>query len=79
MKILKVWGGYEKYRSSGDTRTLVAAYSKKQAIEMLRYSNSYFSKYWAETGNDKELATASEVGVYVFVNGFFKKLRQEEK
>jgi hypothetical protein len=73
MKTLKVYGG-ETYRNFGQiivnrkTRAIVAAYTKKQASEIANVSQSTFRDYWSETGNDKELATAIEVGMWIYNN-----------
>lgn len=73
---LKVWGGQSMLKStqnlngSYQTRTIVAATTKKRAIELMNlldrgYSQHYFDNYWCETGNKLELATATEEGVWV--------------
>ena len=65
MKTLKVWG------NGCETRTLIAAYTKKQALEMMkigapRSTMGYFNNYFTETGNDLELSIATEVGMWRF-------------
>jgi hypothetical protein len=67
---LKVWGG-----SLGDgvRRGLVAATTKKRAVELVKkaepvISYYYFNDYWTETGNDVELAVATEEGVWATIS-----------
>lgn len=61
----KVWGG----TSYGKGRMIVRAATRKAAILLLaaaRYPMSlyYFSVYWGETGNKRELEVAFEDGVW---------------
>lgn len=77
MKALKVFGGMIFYNGK-QVRGIVAAYSKKQAIELLKavtYEVSYFTfnTYFCETGNSTELSVATEVGVWITYNNFSKK------
>ena len=66
MKTLKVWGG----NLDGRARGLVAAATKKRAVEMLQanghanLSRHYFDGYWSETGNVVELSIATEEGIW---------------
>jgi hypothetical protein len=72
--MLKVWygriyGGAAKDLKRG-SEALVAARSLKHATEMLdKIGNpegiGSFRKYWSKTGNEQDLKTASEVGVWV--------------
>ena len=61
---LKVWGGTD----GGRGRVIVAATTKKRAVEVLnkwaRVSMYHFNDYWTETGNELELKTATEEGVW---------------
>lgn len=73
---LKVWGGLthsadEPSANKGmQARTIVAAYSQKHAVEVIReacgcrMSLHEFSQYWSETGNATELGIATHVGVW---------------
>jgi ketopantoate reductase len=72
-KKLKVFGGTIFYGTPRkQVRVLVAAYTKKQAVELLstvsiiRYHE--FNDYFSETGNDTELSIAIEVGMWVKTN-----------
>ena len=67
---LKVYGGTIFYGTPRkQVRTIVGAYTKKQAVELLseidRITMHYFSDYWGETGIFIELSTATEVGIWV--------------
>ena len=69
MRALKVWGGSWDGRSRG----IVAARTKKRAVELLAahyhpMSRHYFDGYWCETGNDMELKIANREGVWVTTN-----------
>lgn len=69
MKTLKVWGGRylsSKYGYGKVTRAFVAAYTKKQAIEISNVSYSEITNYWSITGNEKELSIAKEVGFWIY-------------
>lgn len=77
MKALKIFGGMIFYNGE-QVRGIVAAYTKKQAIELLNtvtYEVSYFTfnNYFTETGNSIELSVAIEVGVWITYNNFSKK------
>ena len=63
MKKLKVWGG-RFVRDGACIRRIVAAYTKKQAMELAEISYSEITNYWSETFNNVELAIAQEVGVW---------------
>jgi hypothetical protein len=72
-KTLKVFGGTIFYGSPRkQVRVLVAAFTKKQAVELLspisHHSYNEFNTYFGETGNDVELSVATEVGVWVKSN-----------
>lgn len=74
-KKLKVFGGMIFYGTPrGQYRTLVAAYTKKQAVENLsKFSYipmSQFNNYFSETGNSVELSIANEVGVWIVKKSF---------
>ena len=76
-KTLKVFGGTIFYGSPRkQVRVLVAAFTKKQAVELLntvstiRYNE--FNDYFSETGNSTELSTATEVGMWITYNEFTK-------
>jgi len=62
---LKVWGG----NWDGQKRGLVAAHTKKEALEIINghcyLSMGHFNDYWAETGNEEELALATELGLWL--------------
>lgn len=68
---LKVWGG-GGVRGSQRVRHLVAATTKKRAVELLKervhpcHSRYDFDLMWCETGNDRELAIANREGVWVY-------------
>lgn len=69
MKELKVWGGHT---GKAQRRTIVAAYTKREAVAILsasrcgwNISRYHFDGYWSETGNQGELKTATEPGVWV--------------
>lgn len=78
-KKLKVFGGTIFYGSPRkQVRILVAAYTKKQAVELLNNINNYtyndFNDYFSETGNSIELSVATEVGMWITNNdNFFNK------
>ncbi len=66
VKKLKVWGG----SWNGRGRAIVAAPTKKRAVELLKgvtgnFSRHYFDGYWCETGNAMELAMATKEGVWI--------------
>jgi hypothetical protein len=75
---LKVWGG----SLDGRNRSLVGAYTKKQAVEILKQSPHgagvtlhFFNGYWCETGNALELCVVNDVGVWnVLGDKNFKKV-----
>lgn len=53
MKTLKVYGGrYEIREKRINGRMIVAAYTKKQAVELAGISYSEFKHYWSETRNE---------------------------
>lgn len=64
VKKLKVFGGHTFYENK-QVRTLVVAYTKKQAAELIGVYYKYFSEYFIETGNSTELSVATEIGVYI--------------
>jgi len=69
MKTLKVFGGrYNGYdfENPKGSRQICGAYTKKQAMELMGISQSEMKNFFCETGNEKELNTATEVGVWVF-------------
>jgi len=71
MKTLTVYGGttfrsFKEFLSTKQTRAIVATYTKKQAMEIANVSRSTFRDYWCRTGNPTELATATEVGMWVY-------------
>jgi len=78
---LKVFGGIIFH---GDprtqVRTIVGAYTKKQAVELLdkvsNISMYHFNDYWCETGNSVELATATEVGIWISKDRFEKNFER---
>lgn len=72
-KKLKVFGGTVFYGTPRkQVRVLVAAYTKKQASELIdkisRIGYSSFNDYFCETGNSVELSVATEVGMWVTSN-----------
>lgn len=67
---LKVFGGTEFYQGH-QRRHIVAAYSQREAAEMMKkvcpgFTLYYFKGYWCETGNETELKTATAPGVWVW-------------
>jgi len=69
-KKLKVWGGRyyttQYFPDAGpQKRMLIGAYTKKQAMELGEISTNEINNYFCETGNDEELATVTEVGVWL--------------
>jgi len=70
MKKLKVWAGMDfrkkvpQRNGSTQTRTLVAATTKKRAAELVGWKMHEFNGYWTEIGNTVELAIACEEGVW---------------
>ncbi len=64
MKKLKVYGGltfrYIEGKRSPQVRTIVGAYSQKQAVEILKLTLYELRDYWGETGNRFELQLANE-------------------
>lgn len=78
-KILKIWGGryygHEFREGNKSTRRMVvAAYTKKQAMELAEVSQSEFKNYFCLTGNDFELSLATEPGVWILSNEGQKSL-----
>lgn len=82
---LKVWGGgtFTLDGNRKSARAIVAAYSKKQAVELLnrtteRMSRHHFDGYWGETGNKAETLNCGEPGVWVSVgtdwSGKFRRI-----
>jgi len=69
MKKLRVWNGDTFIRLEGTFQQMhlvVAAYSKAEAVRMIpEMTIKEFNTYWSETGNDKALAIAKEVGVWI--------------
>lgn len=65
-KTLKVWGGMRLNKNGKQVRVIVAAFTKKHAIELSGETSSRFNGYWIETENARELATATEVGVWEY-------------
>lgn len=79
-KVLKVWGGpyfgydlVDENNPRNHRRMLVAAYTKKQAMELGNLSVNTFNNYFAETGNNFELSVATEVGVWVVTDLYIEK------
>ena len=72
MKKLKVFGGYWMFRYQDKYKQwniACAAYTKKQAMELLEITSAkYFNDFFCETGNDRALATATEVGVWLMAD-----------
>jgi hypothetical protein len=64
MKKLKVWGGRHIFKNGKCGRRVVAAYTKKQAMELAEVSYKEITEYWSETGNAVECFVACEVGVW---------------
>lgn len=63
MKTLKVWGG-RFIRNGKQGRRIVAAYTKKQAMELAEVSYREITDYWSITGNALELDIAVTPGVW---------------
>lgn len=73
---LRVWGGTDFLSSEevaamrlpptahNQYRCIVAARTKKRAVELLDCSMHHFNDYWSETGNAIELAVAVEEDVW---------------
>ena len=90
MRALKVWGGATSTRripypnGSRQARTIVAARTKKHAVELLNraggaISSYQFNIYWGQTANKEELALATEEGVWInqgpeFSKDFFEQV-----
>lgn len=68
-KQLKVFGGrYTGRRFNevpGSKRMVIAAYTKKQAMELGEVTQSEFKNFFCESGNPTELEVATEVGVWI--------------
>jgi len=78
MKTLKVYGGhsymnFKQFLDKKPHRAIVAAYTQKQVIEIAGISMSELRNYWSETGNKRELETATEVGMWVYDGNEFHK------
>lgn len=58
-KKLKVWGGLMFDENHKQRRTIVAATTKKRAMELTNESLNRFNNYWCLTGNTTELLTAT--------------------
>jgi hypothetical protein len=64
MKTLKIWSG--RYLNSGvQTIGIVAAYTKKKAMELAGINYNEITDYWSLTGNKHHLAIAKEEGFWV--------------
>jgi len=57
-KKLKVWGGMT-FRTGKSSRTLVATYTKKRAMEILGLTPYTMKEYWSVTGNKVEIEVAT--------------------
>lgn len=72
---LIVWGGVAFLPFEGQKRFIVAAATKKRAVEMVdevsrgKFSIGQLNKYWSKTGNAVELAVATEEGVWCCDDG----------
>jgi hypothetical protein len=66
MITLTVWGGRWIDENHKYTRAVVAAYTKKQAMELAGISYREITDYWSETGNKTELETANVPGLWVW-------------
>ena len=71
MKKIKVWGGntvHAKYglKTNNQTRFIVAAYTKKEAIIISECSPSFFKTYCIETHNAQELKIANKPGLWIY-------------
>jgi len=64
-KKLKVWGGMT-FRISKSSRTIVAAYTKKRAMELLGLTPHAMKEYWSITGNKVEIEVATGTPETVF-------------
>ena len=74
-KKLKVFGGSIFQTANGkyrQYRTLVCAYTKKQAAEILNIPSSQFSSLFCETANILELSVATEIGTWVLTEKIAK-------
>ena len=78
-KILKVYGGRyygHQFREGNPAtrRMIIAAYTKKQAMELGEISYSELNNYFSLTGNEFELSIPTEPGVWILSNDGQKKL-----
>jgi hypothetical protein len=69
-KKLKVWGG--RYFTNlyfpevgTQKRMIIGAYTKKQAMELGDITAYEFKNFFCETGNEEDLKTVTEVGVWL--------------
>ncbi len=58
MKKYKVYGTSHYFKNGRQHRAIVATKTKKKAAELLEQTMYSFYSYTAQTGNDKEIATA---------------------
>jgi hypothetical protein len=87
---LKVFGGDVFFHRGKQLRTIIAAYSQKEAAEKAGISLYEMREWWCETGNPKELEVAlAEPGVLFYEvpkkkgdygpgTGIYKKLPYDE-
>lgn len=66
-KQLTVYSGIT-FVGSKQCRTIVAAYTKKRAMELLRVSASSFRGFWTATGHKESIEKASSEPEVVFVS-----------
>lgn len=67
---LKVWGGLTFVQGGGQTRTIVATRTQKEAAELLKISLYEFQIYWCQTGKNDEIAMAlAEPGKLLYPKG----------
>jgi len=73
-----VWGGTDFFEGK-QCRVIVAAATKKRAAELIKYSNYSFNTWMEETGNDIELAVATEEGVWYTKNEYSARTTKDYK
>lgn len=65
---IRVWGGLT-FVGGKQHREIVGAPNKKRALELLRlagevFGMAYFTGYWTETHNEREVSIATKEGVW---------------
>lgn len=74
-----VFGGLT-FKDGKQVRCIVAAKTKKRAVELLGVSLYEFNNYWCDTGNEIELEVALESPETVFISSnHYSKLKSDYK